>query len=100
MPELLDEIGLTEETLIEKHLVPLLSATTTKFFAHRGKVVECRKVPDNDARLKALDLAFRLKGSYASKGQETTEDRGIRVVVLDSPRPPRPALENGPTSSY
>src|ERR1700674_999418 len=34
LPELMDELGLTERTLIEKHLVPLLSATITKFFQH------------------------------------------------------------------
>src|SRR6266851_328808 len=75
MTELLDEIGLTERALIEKHLVPLLSATTTKVFQHKGEVSETRKVSDNDARLKALDLAFRLRGSYAAKEQETTGER-------------------------
>jgi hypothetical protein len=53
MPELLDDVGLTERALIEKHLVPLLSARTTRFFQHGGKVTGKRIVADNDARLKA-----------------------------------------------
>ena len=55
LPELMDELGLTERTLIEKHLVPLLSATITKFFQHEGRVKQKREVADNDARLKALE---------------------------------------------
>jgi hypothetical protein len=62
MPELLDEFGLTEDALIEKHLVPLLSATITKFFRYKGKVIESRRIPDHETRLRALDMAFRLMG--------------------------------------
>src|SRR6267378_5684615 len=54
MPELLDRLGLNDVALIEKHLKPLLSARTTKFFQYRGKVTGKRIVVDNDARLKAL----------------------------------------------
>jgi hypothetical protein len=38
IPELLDRLGLSDVALIEKHLKPLLSAQTTKFFQRRGKV--------------------------------------------------------------
>src|SRR5947199_97521 len=57
MPEVMDDLGLTDRHLIEKHLVPLLSATTTKFFQHEGRVRQSRRIADNDARLKALDIA-------------------------------------------
>jgi hypothetical protein len=92
MPELMDEIGLTERALIEKHLVPLLSATTTKYFQHHGKVKQKRQVADNDARLRALDVALRLRGSYAPKGPEAAEAVRVRVLVLDVPRPDRSAF--------
>jgi terminase small subunit-like protein len=92
MPELMDDIGLTERALIEKHLVPLLSATTTKYFQHHGRVNQKRQVADNDARLRALDVALRLRGSYAPKGSEAAEGVGVKVLVLDIPRPERSAL--------
>jgi hypothetical protein len=53
MPELMDEAGLTERALIEKYLVPLLSAKDTKYFQRRGKVTDKRTAPDNDIRLRA-----------------------------------------------
>jgi len=58
MPELMDDLGLTERTLLEKHLVPLLSANITKYFQHQGKVTDKRTVPDNDTRLRALETAL------------------------------------------
>lgn len=65
MPELMDDLGLTERALIEKHLVPLLSAESTKYFQNKGKVSDKRSVPDNDTRLKALEMSFKLRGAYA-----------------------------------
>jgi hypothetical protein len=98
MPELMDEIGLTERALIEKHLVPLLSATTTKYFQHHGRVKQKRQVADNDARLRALDVALRLRGSYAPKGPEPA-DATVKVIVLDVPRPDRSAFLPKPQPS-
>jgi len=36
-PELMARLELTPQVLIEKHLVPLLSATKTKVFQYKGK---------------------------------------------------------------
>jgi hypothetical protein len=90
MPELLDRLGLSEVVLIEKHLKPLLSAQTTKFFQHRGKVTGKRLVTDNEARLRALELAFKLKGSFVQENPKLAEDTGVKVIIMDAPRPPRP----------
>jgi hypothetical protein len=96
MPELLDRLGLNEAMLIEKHLKPLLRAQTTKFFQHDGKVRDKRVVAANEIRLQALDMAFRLRGSYAPKGAQPAEQRGVTVIVLDVPRPNRSAIPINP----
>jgi len=90
MPELLDRLGLSDVALIEKHLKPLLSAQTTKFFQRRGKVTGKRVVADNEARLKALDMAFKLRGSFSQTDPRLAEPEGVKVIIMDMPRPPRP----------
>jgi hypothetical protein len=55
MPELMDEAGLTAEVLIEKYLVPLFDATTTKFCTYKSKISDSVSVPDNHTQLRALD---------------------------------------------
>ena len=94
MPELMDDFGLTESALIEKYLVPLLSAKTTRYFQHQGMVKQKREVADNDARLKALDMAFRLKGVYKAADFKPSESEGVKVVILDAPRPDRSEFLN------
>jgi hypothetical protein len=87
LPELLDERGLSDEALIEKHLKPLLCATETRLFQHKGKVTDSRRVPAHAIRLNALDMAFRLMGSYAAPANVNTETKSVQVIVLDVPRP-------------
>ena len=89
MPEVLEAAGLTDDALIEKYLKPLLNAEETKFFQHKGRVVSKRNVAALGTRTQALDLAFKLKGSYAPLAVEKTQ-RTVSVIVLDVPRPPRP----------
>ncbi len=88
LPELLDEHGLSDRALIEKHLKPLLRADETRFFQHKGKVTDSRRMPANVIRLNALDMAFRLRGSYANPAEDTRERRTVQVLVVDTPRPP------------
>jgi hypothetical protein len=87
MPDLLDRLGLSDVTLIEKHLKPLLSADMVKFFQHKGKVTDKRTVPDNDTRLKGLDIAFKLRGDYAPTDPKREEPTGVQVILVDIPRP-------------
>jgi hypothetical protein len=67
-PEALERCGLDLETLVKKRLVPALGAKETKFFAWEGEVTDSRDVVAWDARLKSLDMAFRLHGAYPKNG--------------------------------
>src|SRR5215467_2664287 len=53
-PEVMVEAGLTPEVVIEKYLVPLLSATTRKVLLHKGKFMYSRPLPDWRTRAFAL----------------------------------------------
>jgi hypothetical protein len=97
MPEVMHRLGLTRENLIEKHLKPLLRARRVKYFAHHGKVKDSRKVEALEVRCNALDMAFRLEGSYAPPAAEQT-NKTVSVIVLDVPRPPRPGMPEGPAT--
>ena len=72
----LDEEGLSEARLKAK-LSELLEARETKFFAHQGVVVDTRDVVDHGVQLKALDMAFKVKGSYAP--QKVAVDGNLSV---------------------
>jgi len=39
------QLDLTPQVLIEKYLVPLLSAIKTKFFQYKGKIIEAELFP-------------------------------------------------------
>ena len=88
-PELMVRLELTPQVLIEKYLVPLLSATKTKFFLYKGKVIESRAFPDHHTRLLALDMVFRLMGAYAPNQSRQSPAKGVSGVrvVVDAPRP-------------
>ena len=88
-PELMDKHGLTDVSLINSHLKPLLRAKRTKHWAHDGRVKDSRTYADNDTRLSALELAFRLKGSFAPLKTQT-ENKSVEVIVVDIPRPIHP----------
>jgi hypothetical protein len=95
-PELMERLELTPRVLIEKYLVPLLSAATTKCFHHKGKIIYSRTLPDYRTRVMALDMVFRLMGAYApnqSRQSPSVAPQGVRIVIRDAPRSPRPAAE-------
>ncbi|HVS88631.1 MAG TPA: hypothetical protein VHF01_10485 [Candidatus Acidoferrum sp.] len=85
--ELLEGLGLSDTALIDKYLKSLLNARMVKFFQHKGKVTDKRIVPDNDARLKGLDMAFKLRGAYAPTDHKLAEPTGVQVILVDIPRP-------------
>jgi len=87
MPHLMDEMGLTDDSLIGDYLVPLLNATQVKAFNHEGKVIYSKPLKALDIRLRALEQAFKLKGSYAPV-QDQQSYTGIQVILMDKiPRP-------------
>jgi hypothetical protein len=85
--DLLEGHGLSDTTLIDKYLKSQLNARTVKFFQHKGKVTGMRIVPDNDARLKALDMTFELGGAYPPTDAKLEEQKGVAVILVDIPRP-------------
>ena len=102
MPEVLDRVGLTDEALIEKQLCPLLEATETKFFPYqqtirrringrksteKAQVIETREVVAWGPRLRGLDMAFKLRGSYPRGHRETVPDVDPAFKVIDSSDP-------------
>lgn len=87
--ELMGSLGLTDKVLTEKYLLPQLLATTTKSIRRNGKVREVT-VPDYSTRNRALNMIFKLTGAYWSKDQKQDEQFGVKVIVVDMPRPPRP----------
>jgi hypothetical protein len=93
IPEVMNELGLTDRLLIQKYLIPLLEAKETKFFK-KGK----RRInfPALGIRHTALDTAFKLRGSYVRRDPKEAEQFGNMVVVVDIPRPPRNAIDVTP----
>ena len=100
MREVMDRLGLTDEQLIQKHLVPLLEARETKFFAFRKtvavpatkkrkeavkivQVIDTREVEALGIRVSALDMAFKLRGDYAPRQLEIDPDTPIPVRTID-----------------
>jgi hypothetical protein len=43
----------------------------------------------NDARLRALDIALKVKGSYSLAVPEDPVQTGVMVIIVDAPRPDR-----------
>jgi hypothetical protein len=89
VPDLMDQLGLSEQVLIDKHLRRHLNAKRTHYFQKDGRVKDSRKTDALEIQSKALDMAFQLHGSYAPREPKEAEQYGIKVVVIDIPRPPR-----------
>jgi hypothetical protein len=86
--DLMDEIGLTDRALIQNYLVPLLEAKETKFVHDRGRLKE-KTVQALTIRHAALDTAFKLRSSYAPRDPAEAAQFGVKVIVVDMPRPPK-----------
>ena len=98
VPDLLDRHGLSEEVLIDKYLRPLLKAERTVFFQKDGKVKQKVQVEALEIRLSALRECFLLHGSYAPRDPKEAAQFGVKVVVMDMPRPPRLPINVTPTT--
>lgn len=88
-PSMLERLGLSEESVTEKYLKPALEAHETKFFQSDGKVTDSRRVVAWGPRLTALDLYYRLSGSY--KSDQNPGALKVQVVVLSADH--RPVLD-------
>ena len=89
LPELMSQLGLSDFELIENSLKPMLNAISRKKFQHNGKILYAEPEENWSARAVALDMAWRLKGSYAPLAVEQAHKHKVEVLVLNVPRPPR-----------
>jgi hypothetical protein len=89
--DLYDRHGLTDDAIIENHLLPLLNAEETKFFAHNGRVVSTRRVKALGIRLPAVRLLAEMKGMLKKESENLGPN--FKVVIINAEhRPPRPAV--------
>jgi len=87
VPEMLDKAGYSVPAIIEKHLAPKLKAKETKFFAHEGKVISTRKVDDHGTQMRAIENMLEMHGAYAPKDPAEAAQFGVKVIIVDVPRP-------------
>jgi len=84
MPEIMDRAGLTDQLLVEKHLTPLLSAEEVRFFKSKeDELIETPPQPALDIRLRALDMTFKLRGSYPTPDDQAPAVRDINVNIIN-----------------
>jgi len=90
MPDLMDEVGLTDRALIEKYLLPALTANETKFFHNKGVVMEEREVIAWGPRIQALQLAGHWRGfGHEGDGSDTGSTGDgitVRLEFVDTDR--------------
>lgn len=88
VPDIMDRLGLTEEILIDKYLRKHLDAKKT-VFVREGKKVKAHTLEDNGTQMRALEQSFLIHGSYAPRDPKEAATFGVKVIVLDMPRPDR-----------
>jgi len=96
VPELMDELGISERELIDKHLRSLLTAKRTIFAQKDGKFTDKRTVDALETRIRALELAFLLHGSHAPRDPKEAAQFGVKVIVMDVRGPARPPIDIKP----
>ena len=85
--EMMDNAGLSVPVLIQKHLIPKLSAKTTKLATEDGNFTDFVELEDHATQLQALDMSFKLHGAYVPKDPKEAAQFGVEVIVVDIPRP-------------
>lgn len=83
VPDLMDQIGISERELIDKHLRRLIVAKRTVFAQKDGKFTDKRTVDALETQIRALHLAFLLHGSYAPRDPKDAAQFGVKVIVQD-----------------
>lgn len=80
-PELLARLGLTDEAVVKRFLLPAMRADDVKLAQFEGKFTDRTKVPNWSARLAAMDVMFNLKGAFP-KGPLIANTINNQVVAL------------------
>jgi hypothetical protein len=89
--EVMDACGLTDHELINRHLRPALDAMETRFFPMATDDdpthIEERQTVAWNPRLRALDVAFQLRGSYPPRNANL--EIGVEFSLADEVRKAR-----------
>ena len=83
VPDLMDQMGISERELIDKHLRRQLTAKRTVFVRIDRKFTVKHTVDDSQTQLRALHLAFLLHGSYAPRNPKEAAQFGVKVIIQD-----------------
>jgi hypothetical protein len=70
------ERGWDEREIVEKYLIPRLSATKTIVAQRKGKVTDVLEVPDYAASLRAVEMCLQLHGAFPSTDSNGPEPKG------------------------
>jgi len=76
----LEQIGLTSEELAIR-IKAATEAEDTFFSTFRGQIVEERKIPDNKARNKALELAAEVMGHRPGREFNANSDTPVNINI-------------------
>ena len=63
------------------------SSCTTKLAVEKGEFTDHVELEDHDTQLKAIDMMLRMHGAYAPKDPKEAAQFGVKVVIVDIPRP-------------
>jgi|SRR5215469_7989972 len=89
VPKLMDGVGLTKGVLIQRYLIPLLSAKTTIHVRENGTFRRV-SIRDNSTRQRALDMAFKLVGAYAQTNLKLAKaNSNDDIDIIDIPSHPK-----------
>ena len=84
MEETLSLNGITEEYLAEK-LKEGLNAKKKYFASFRGGIVESKPFDDQPTRMKAVEIAGRMKGLFVDKLELTGKNSGDIALMITGP---------------
>ena len=103
VPDLMDELGISERELIDKHLRRQLNAKKTIFAQKDGEFTDKRTVDALETQTRALDMAFLLHGSYAPRDQRQStakEHSAGSAITFVSDGADRIRLLRNPENEY
>src|SRR5262249_37504342 len=69
-PEILEQQGLTPESVTEKYLIPLMNATECKVVQHNGKFIKSKPMIAWGPRYSGLDIYFRISSAYPDEKKQ------------------------------
>jgi hypothetical protein len=87
VPDMLNNAGYSIPVIIEKHLTPKLYAKTTKLAIDDGKFTDFVDLEDHGTQMQAIDTMLKMHGAYAPKDPRELAQFGVKVVIIDVPRP-------------